>query len=70
MNVRFYLDPETGDPPIYNHGVSEDEVEDVLRAPGEDRPGREGLEWPPVRPVLEDTYGSSTLQIRSQIVSL
>ena len=42
MNVRFYLDPETGEPHIYNHGVSEDEVEDVLRAPGEDRPGREG----------------------------
>ena len=42
MNIRFYLDPETGEPHIYNHGVSEDEVEDVLRAPGEDRPGREG----------------------------
>ena len=42
MNVRFYLDPETGEPHIYNHGVSEDEVEDVLRAPGEDRPSREG----------------------------
>ena len=42
MNVRFYLDPETGEPHIYNHGVSGDEVEDVLRAPGEDRPGREG----------------------------
>jgi hypothetical protein len=42
MNVRFYLDPEIGEPHIYNHGVSKDEVEDVLRAPGEDRPGREG----------------------------
>jgi hypothetical protein len=42
MNVRFYLDPETGEPHIYNHGVSEVEVEDVLRASGEDRPGREG----------------------------
>jgi Domain of unknown function (DUF4258) len=42
MNVRFYLDPVTGEPHIYNHGVSEEEVEDVLRAPGEDRPGREG----------------------------
>jgi hypothetical protein len=42
MNVRFHLDPETGEPHIYNHGVSEDEVEDVLHAPGEDRPGREG----------------------------
>ena len=42
MNVRFYFDPETGEPHIYNHGDSEDEVEDVLRAPGEDRAGREG----------------------------
>ena len=42
MNLRFYLDPETGEPHIYNHGVTEDEVEDVLRTPGEDRPGREG----------------------------
>jgi|SRR5687768_5295974 hypothetical protein len=42
MNLRFYLDPETGEPHTYNHGVTEDEVEDVLRTPGEDRPGREG----------------------------
>ena len=42
MNLRFYLDPETGEPHIYNHGVTEDEVADVLRTPGEDRPGREG----------------------------
>ena len=42
MNIRFYLDPETGEPHIYNHGVTEDEVEEVIRRPGEDRPGREG----------------------------
>jgi Domain of unknown function (DUF4258) len=42
MNLRFYLDPETGEPHIYNHGVTEDEVADVLSTPGEDRPGREG----------------------------
>jgi hypothetical protein len=41
MNIRFYLDPETGVPHIYNHGVTEDEVEDIIRRPGEDRPGRE-----------------------------
>ena len=29
MNIRFYEDPETGLPHIYNHGVTEDEVEDV-----------------------------------------
>jgi Domain of unknown function (DUF4258) len=42
MNIRFYLDPETGSPHIYGHAVDEDEVEEVLRSPGEDRPGREG----------------------------
>jgi hypothetical protein len=42
MDIRFYHDPATGEPHIYNHGVTEDEVEDVLRYPGEDRLGREG----------------------------
>jgi hypothetical protein len=42
MNIRFYTDPETGCPHIYKHGVYEDEVEDVLNSPGEDRPGSEG----------------------------
>jgi len=42
MNIRFYVDPETGLPHIYKHAVDEDEVEDVLNTPGEDRPGREG----------------------------
>ncbi|MEW6211949.1 MAG: hypothetical protein AB1631_26575 [Acidobacteriota bacterium] len=42
MKVRFYIDPETGLPHIYNHDVDEDEVEDVLTGSGEDRPGREG----------------------------
>lgn len=41
MEVRYYLDPDTGRPHIYNHGVSEAEVEYVLRHPGEDRPGRD-----------------------------
>jgi len=41
MNIRFYLDPATGEPHIYSHGVTEDEVADVLRNPGEDRPGRD-----------------------------
>ena len=42
MNIRFYHDPETGEPHIYNHGIDEHEVTDVLECPGEDRPGREG----------------------------
>jgi hypothetical protein len=42
MDIRFYIDPETGLPHIYGHGVTESEVADVLRMPGEDRPGNEG----------------------------
>ena len=42
MKIRFYTDPETDLPHIYRHDVSEDEVEDVLFHPGEDRPGKEG----------------------------
>lgn len=42
MNVRFYIAPETGLPHVHGHAVDEDEVEDVLREPGEDRPGNEG----------------------------
>lgn len=42
MKAHFYLDPETGEPHIYDHGVTEEEAEDVVRNPGEDRPGREG----------------------------
>ncbi len=40
MDVRYYLDPDTGQPHIYGHGVTEAEVEQVLRGPGEDLPGR------------------------------
>ena len=42
MDIRFYIDPETGLPHIDNHNVTEIEVEDVLESPGEDRPGRDG----------------------------
>ena len=32
----YYLDPDTGQPHIYGHGVTESEVEEVLRGRGED----------------------------------
>lgn len=41
-NIRYYIDPETGLPHIYSHGVTEGEVEEVLARPGEDRQGYEG----------------------------
>ena len=42
MTVRFYVDPATEQPHIYGHAVVEEEVEDVLARPMEDRTGRDG----------------------------
>jgi hypothetical protein len=42
MNVRFYIDPETGEPHIYRHGVREDEAIDILQNAGADRVGQDG----------------------------
>ena len=42
MDIRYFIDRETGSPHMYRHGVAEDDVEDILRRPIEDRPGREG----------------------------
>ena len=42
MELRFYIDPESGEPHIHEHKVSEREAEDVLRRPIEDRAGRDG----------------------------
>ena len=39
MKIRFYLDPATGLPHIYDHDVIEAEVEQVLANSDEDRPG-------------------------------
>src|SRR5271163_4478595 len=36
LEVRYYFDPDTGQPHIYGHGVTEQEVEEVLRGRGED----------------------------------
>lgn len=42
MVLRFFIDPSTGEPHIYQHDVDEDEGGDVLERPIADRPGREG----------------------------
>jgi hypothetical protein len=36
MRIRYYCDPDTGQPHIYGHGVNEEEVEQVLHRRGED----------------------------------
>jgi len=42
VDIRFYLDPDTGLPHIYGHGVTEEAVEQVLRASGGDIQGSRG----------------------------
>ena len=58
MVLRFFIDPSTGEPHIYQHGVDEDEVEDVLARPIEDRPGREGS-----RVALGQTHAGRYLRV-------
>ncbi len=58
MNIRFYIDTQTGVPHIYNHEIDENEVEHVLRNPGEDRPGYNGA-----RVVIGQTQGGRYLRV-------
>jgi hypothetical protein len=39
MELRFWIDPETDLPHIFNHRVSEEEVRQVLSRKGEEFPG-------------------------------
>ncbi len=41
MEARFYIDPDTGEPHVWAHAVSEEEVFDVLRKPIEEIRGRQ-----------------------------
>ena len=40
--IRYYTDVETGYPHLIKHGVTTEEVEQVLSRPGEDRSGLDG----------------------------
>ena len=42
MFIRYFINRATGLPHIYDHGVSQAEVEQVLRDPDEDAPSRDG----------------------------
>jgi hypothetical protein len=42
MEIRFYINPETNEPHIFDHDVSEAEVEQVIRGSGEDLPAKRG----------------------------
>ena len=58
MEIRFYIDPETDLPHIYNHQVREQEVEEVIYNPGEDRQGRDDS-----RVAISQTYSGRYLKI-------
>lgn len=36
MRIRFYIDPDTGEPHIWEHGVTEGEVRQILYGTGEE----------------------------------
>jgi hypothetical protein len=42
MELRFWIDPETDQPHIYDHGITADEVRQVMSRAGEEFPSREG----------------------------
>ena len=41
MQIRYHIDPTTGLPHIYEHEVSEQEIEDILGQPLQDIRGRD-----------------------------
>lgn len=58
MDLRFYFDPETGEPHIHRHSISEAEVQEVMARPVEDRAGTEGS-----RVALGRTAGGRYLRV-------
>ena len=53
MELRFWTDAETGLPHNYDHGVTEDEVQQVLNRPGEEHPGTDHPNDEPASTLLE-----------------
>lgn len=58
MDLRFYIDPETGRPHFETHGISEDEIANIMSNPDEDRRGREGC-----RMAIGRTEGGRVLRV-------
>jgi hypothetical protein len=58
MEIRFYRDPDTDEPHIYAHGITEDEVWQVINGPGEDLAGTRGS-----RMKLGQTHAGRHLQV-------
>jgi hypothetical protein len=57
-DIRYHLDPATGQPHIYDHGVDESEVEEVLAYPQEDGQSKEGA-----RVAIGRTFAGRILKI-------
>ena len=58
MEIQYFIDPVTGLPHIYDHGVTEAEVDRVLRRPGEDGPSSGGS-----RQAVGQTAGGRYLRV-------
>jgi hypothetical protein len=58
MEIRYYRDPETGLPHVYDHGVTEAEVESILAHPAEDEDCAGDS-----RQALEQTAGGRYLRV-------
>lgn len=56
--IRFYIDPHTDQPHIYNHGVTEDEVQEILHHPIREEPNRENS-----RIAVGRTHGGRFLKV-------
>lgn len=69
MNLRFYLDPETGQPHIYGHQVDEQEVEAVLMKPGRIVRDEKDRGSPLARHERDDTCGSFMFLILNRTAS-
>ena len=66
MKVRFYVDPESGEPHVGLHAVGEEEVRNVLARPLEDRPGRDGSRVALGQTAAGGIFESSMFQIQSR----
>ena len=58
MFLRFYLDPETEQPHCYSHGVTEDEVEQIMANPTETLAGKDDTQH-----ALGQTFGGRYLRV-------
>jgi hypothetical protein len=63
VRLRYFVDPETGEPHIWNHAVFEDEVEAILRAPGEEFLYRHCL-----RASRQTAYGIHSAQAKEEAI--